>query len=504
MNRRSVGTRAYAAILFAVLMGSYAYFYEAGGWNQNSRFALVRAITGRGTLRIDSFEDCTGDRALYDGHFYSDKAPGVALAAVPFVAAGRLVCRAVGVAPESYTGIAALSYVATVATSGLAVALAGVCLFLVSRRFGASPGAAAFVVVAFGLGTPMWAYATIFYGHALSAAGLVLAFTAALALGDSGSVREDLLLGALVGIAAGWATVTEFPAAVPAVMLTAFALVRAWPHGWRRVAATAAALGLGAMLCAAALGAYHWACFGSPFHVAYTSEENFAPMKEGFFGLSMPTLFRLQQILTGGYRGLLPLAPVIAVAPIGLVLLLRQRASRDAAIVATLIAAFYLLLNSSYHYWEGGWSYGPRHVAPGIAFVCLGLGPLWASGRFAGRLILGSLAVYGVALSLIAVATMPQPPGDLDRPVSQLLVPAFVAGKLSLNPQGFTDRGASLNDVVENRHPVAWNIGQRWLGLKGHVSLVPLFGLWIAAMGAWMAVGRVREPRDRSGRSGDT
>ena len=32
------------ALLFALLFTSFAYFYQAGGWNQNSRFDLVRAI----------------------------------------------------------------------------------------------------------------------------------------------------------------------------------------------------------------------------------------------------------------------------------------------------------------------------------------------------------------------------------------------------------------------------------------------------------------------------
>ena len=490
MISRLKDQRAHAVLLFAVLFCSYAYFYEAGGWNQNSRFALVRAITDRGTLRIDSFENCTGDRSIYNGHFYSDKAPGVALASVPFVMAGRAVCRLVGVDPESYTGIGALSYLATVATCGLTVALAGVCLFFVSRRFGATPNAAAVVALAFGLGTPMWVYATIFYGHALSATGLVVAFTAALALGDSKDSRHDWLLGATVGAAAGWATVTEFPSAVPAGVLAVFALLQAWPHGWRRLTTTAVALGLAASACAAALGAYHWACFGSPLHVAYTSEENFEPMKQGFFGLSKPTLPRVREILIGAYRGVLPLSPFLAVAPVGLALLIKQRASRLAAIVATIIAAFYLLLNSSYYYWEGGWSYGPRHLSPGLAFVCLGLAPLWVRGRRAGRVILGSLVIYGVALALMAVATTPQPPGDIRRPVSELFVPSFVAGRLSLNPQRFTDHGASLDDVLENRNPAAWNLGQRWLGLKGHASLIPLGALWLASAVAWIAVGR--------------
>ena len=501
MSHRAAGTRAHAAILLTVLFTSYAYFYQAGGWNQNSRFALVRAITTRGTLNIDGFENCTGDRSIHDGHFYSDKAPGVAFAAVPFVAAGRVVCRAASVDPESYTGIAALSYVATVATCGLGTALAGLCLFFVSRRLGSSTGAAAFVALAFGLGTPMWAYATIFYGHALSAAGLVFAFAAAAAIGDPGNPRRDRLLGAAVGAAAGWATVTEFPAAVPAAILALLALLRARRRGWPHAAGVAAALAVAALGCAAVLGAYHWACFGSPFHVAYSSEEGFAAMKEGFFGLSRPTADRFRQLLVGDYRGLLPLAPIVAVAPIGLALLIRTRESRGPAIAATLVVAFYLLLNASYFYWEGGWSYGPRHLSPGLAFACLGLGPLWTRGRLAGRVALAGLALYGVAISLVAVSTTPQPPADFTRPVAQLLWPAFQAGRLSLNSQRFADLRPSIDDIVANRNPAAWNVGQRWLGLKGHASLAPLALLWIAGLVMWIALSGSRRADVPPGRS---
>jgi hypothetical protein len=489
MVHRSAGTRAYAAILFIVLFGSNAYFYQAGGWNQNSRFALVRAITGRGTLRIDGFENCTGDRSISNGHYYSDKAPGVAFASVPFVAVGRLACRVVGVDPESYPGIAGLSYLATVFTNGLATALAAVCLFFLSRRFGATRGAAAVVALGFGLGTPMWAYASLFYGQALSAACLVFAFTAAVALTDSESPRRDRTLAAVVGGTAGWATVTEFPAAVPAVILTVFALANARRHGWSRTAGVAAALAAAALACVAVLGAYQWACFGSPFHVAYTSEEGFEAMKEGFFGLTAPTAERFRGLLIGDYRGLLPLAPILALTPIGLMLLVWKRETRGPAVVAAIIAAFYLLVNASYHYWEGGWSYGPRHLSPGLAFACLGIVPLWTAARRAGRIALASLALYGIAVTLVAVSTTPQPPADFTRPVAQLLWPSFEAGRLSLNSQRFPDLRPSVDDIVANRNAAAWNAGQL-AGLKGHASLLPLALLWMAGLATWLAVDR--------------
>src|ERR1700690_1897401 len=55
---------------------------HAVGWNELSHYAQVRAFDS-GTPRIDRWHHTTGDRALYDGHWYSDKAPGLALFALP-------------------------------------------------------------------------------------------------------------------------------------------------------------------------------------------------------------------------------------------------------------------------------------------------------------------------------------------------------------------------------------------------------------------------------------
>ena len=40
--------------LFACAFLAFAWFHQGGGWNQNSRFALVRAIVERGSFFIDS------------------------------------------------------------------------------------------------------------------------------------------------------------------------------------------------------------------------------------------------------------------------------------------------------------------------------------------------------------------------------------------------------------------------------------------------------------------
>ncbi len=78
--------------LFVLAFGVYAYFFQAGGWNQNSRFALVRAIVEQHSLAIDDYAYNTRDLAFFRGRIYSEKAPGLSMLAVPyFLLADRLL-----------------------------------------------------------------------------------------------------------------------------------------------------------------------------------------------------------------------------------------------------------------------------------------------------------------------------------------------------------------------------------------------------------------------------
>ena len=216
--------RIRALLIAAVVLVSYAYFYQGGGWNQNSRFDLVRAVVEQGTLRIDAYHENTSDKAFANGHYYSDKAPGLALLAVPIAEVARPVLRAGGVDPASARGLVAMSYFVTVFGVALPMAVACAVLFLIALRLGSDVSAAAFGALALGLATPMWAYSTLFWGHSLAGACLVFGFAFALRLRRKQSQAEDVLLGLAVGLAAGWATVTEYPAAPAAVIVAVLAL----------------------------------------------------------------------------------------------------------------------------------------------------------------------------------------------------------------------------------------------------------------------------------------
>src|SRR6185503_7726033 len=84
--------RVIAVFLFVVL-GGLAYSSAAGitGSNDGASYALTRALADEGRTIIDTFHDFTEgiDYAERDGHYYSDRAPGVSFLAVPFSRLGE-------------------------------------------------------------------------------------------------------------------------------------------------------------------------------------------------------------------------------------------------------------------------------------------------------------------------------------------------------------------------------------------------------------------------------
>jgi hypothetical protein len=354
----------------------------------------------------------------------------------------------------------------------------------VARRWGISRRAALFAATAYGVATPAWCYATLFMGHALAAGCLMLAFAAASSIGEDAPGRADLHAW-VVGLSCGWAVVTEFPAAVPILLIVGFTLLTARDAQPDRLGAIALRIIAGGAIPAAVLLAYNTLSFGSPFHLAYSSEVDprYEHLREGLFGITYPRWWVLRELLIGSYRGLLPLAPLMAVTPLGWAAIAHMERRGRAVWVAAGIVAFYFLLNASYFYWEGGWAYGPRHVTPALPFLALGLAPLWDKGGTAGRTVLAAGWLWGAGITLVAVSTTPQPPAIVFmKPVSELLWPAFRDGDLSLNHETMVSGGADPAYLRGGRIPhAAWNLGEV-AGLHRHASLVPLGLVWIAAV----------------------
>jgi hypothetical protein len=485
--------RKAALLLSVVTFLSFIYFYEGGGWNQNSRFDLLRAIVERHTLQIDAYHENTQDKAHFQGHYYSEKAPGLVFIAVPFALAARPALRVAGIDPESPRGVVALSYLMSACAVALPTALAGVCLFFLGIRFGGGSSGAVFATVVMCLGTPMWAYASLFWAHALVGACLVFAFASALKLREGKSARGDFLWALAVGLSAGWATVTEYPAAPASAMLAFLALSQAWPRGTAARGRVIAGVGVGAGICVIVLLGYLYAAFGS-FRPSYSyyDPNSFAFMQQrGYLGLTYPHPDRLLKLLFGCSRGLFFASPVMLVAPVGLWWWWKEKTYSVPALVAAAIATYYFLFNASFYWWKAGLTFGPRYAGACTPLLCIGLAVGWTRATRVWRRLLVALALCSVFVALMAVSTTSQLSMQDSCPLLHSVWPSFWSGHVALNHESML----TVAEAGSSAEYGAFNLGQL-VGLHGLASLMPLLAMWAAAALLWRRITRM--PRRES------
>jgi hypothetical protein len=495
-----------ALALFVLCFAAYAYFYQAGGWNQNVRFDLVRSLVEQRTAAIDATYRNTGDLACRGpagrcltprpergDHAYADKAPGASWLAVPVHA----VVHALGGSDAPSPGyLNAAAYASTVWAVALPSAVAVALLYVLLGSLGMSPRSRAVFALAYGLGSLAFPYATLLYGHQLAAAFLLMAF-AVLVRARHGphAPTPALLLG--TGALLGAAVVVEYPAALAVVPICIYAALFVRPLsrlGW---------LVLGMAGPGAALAAYHALVFGGPFALPYDFSTQ--PHRgQGFFmGLGVPQWPALEHILVTDYRGLFYSAPWLLLAVPGAVIMLRRARLRAEAAVCISVALLFVWLNASLVDWQGGWAMGARYLIPALPFLAvLAAGTaLWSGWQTRGRglgvrigaagLGLAVLVGWSVFHMLVGTAVKPEVPVHIRRPFAQFLLARFYRGELAVNTQ-------SIDAIAPSRtgERFAWNLGEL-LGLDGLASLVPLAIVTIAALG-WLAWA-VRQEQSRAG-----
>jgi hypothetical protein len=475
------------AALFVLALGAYAYFFQAGGWNQNSRFDTVRAVVEQHSLIIDDYVANTGDFSVVNHHFYGDKAPGLQLLALPVYAAvhpffedgrrprGRLV----------HLG----AYLCTVFAVALPSALAVAVLFTTARTLGASAGTAALLSVAYAFGTLAFPYATLFYSHQLTAALVLFAFALLVrARGEGEWTRGAMASG---GFLLGYAIATEYPAALAVAAIGLYALATARPRSrivW---------MAIGGVIPLLALAGYHTFVFGGPFTVGYDSSPDSAREGGMLLGITLPSLRVLAKVLFAESRGLLRHVPWLLLAVPGAAILARSRARRAEGVTLLALIAASLWFNSSLTNtvadWKGGTGVGTRHLVPYLPFYVLAIAGLAAA---VSRLLERSLArraaaaafVCLVALSTarmtVATAVRPEAP-DVDDPFADYLMPLWREDKVAINP-------LPMHNGPTRGEPQAWNLGQK-MAIEGRASLIPL-AVFATLAGAWTA-WTVRPPK---------
>ncbi len=395
MRRLLPSSRRGRTALAAILLAGLASFVMLESWsdNQSSHYDLIRALdAGRTTIDAGPYQ--TKDKAFYRGHFYSARAPGLAIYSLPFYELLK-AADAAKIARESPALRGEDEIIDFIGWWG-SVLPAVVLMLLVWRiaeRFEPGYGAAAAVIT--GLGTLVLPFSTLLFSHVFSAM-LGFAAFAILVRERAGPPRTMLLAGA--GLAVGYAISSEYPLAFVAVVLGLYLLARPDTLTARAFVTRAGAYALGALLGIVPLLLYNHAAFHSWTHLAYS---NIPQQQRGFFGISAPSLPVLGTLLFDS-RGLLTLSPVLAMGALGIVLLYR-RGFRAEALTIGGVCACYLVYNSGYYLPFGGGAPGPRFMITMLPF--LGFPIALALKRWPGP----TVALAGVSVTVAVIATITHP-----------------------------------------------------------------------------------------------
>lgn len=409
---RGKGTAALTglfALLAVLLVPVFPHFVSP---NETTRWALAAALVEEGTPEVTGPARILGPRmedvAEVGGRLYSNKAPGAALLALP----GYLAARPFAGPPSA----------ASLRPSLTAMRLVGATLpvLLLALAFGRlAPGEgrreALFALL---FATPLLAYSLLLFSHALVAASLFGAFAALFGgrTEEAGKAR-DVVAGALLGLA----VLSEYPAAIPALVL---AVVATWRAPGRLVRVV-----LGGLPFAVALGAWNAACFGSPFRLSSGLERDAsfrALARQGLFGIGIPRPAILGRLLLDPSKGLLVLSPVLLLVPSGIRAARRSLGPR-AAVALVLVPASIFLTYGGYPNWHGGFTVGARYLVGGLPFLLLPL----AFARWGA--VAAALAGASTAAVVLTTLVFPFVPPGFPLPWGSFAAPLLADGLVAPN-----------------------------------------------------------------------
>jgi hypothetical protein len=491
-------------LLFVFAWLFYAYFHQGGGWNQNARFAMTRALVESRRPWIDDylvytpdgekgsprfrrlpvrdgiFENAgrsyalswadaggaltplasdvpadarrvaadaagaTGDLSFARGHTHPNKAPGTSLIAIPGYAIVWCSERLLGIDFDAAKTLNVNAWLSGALSVGLVAALGVVMFWRVALRLsGDRAGAAMFATLGFAFGTLYFPYATMLYEHDLVAVTLLGAYLLVV-----GAPTRRRLFWA--GAFAGAAIVSSYLSVIAAAF---FGVYVAWRG---RKLSDVAVYASGTIPPLAILAAYNLVCFGQLAAMNYLWENPL--FRQG--GSSLLELFTaprwevLVALLFSPIRGVFAGAPVLVLGVIGLISMLRQPRFRPEGLLCAAMIAHVLLFNLSFKDWHGGWTCGPRYLIPALPFLALPIAVVAPRAAWAR----GALLAVSITAMAIVTSVDPQPPVVISKswtvsPIWDIDLPQFLHGR----PGAFASATWPDSGIARYVEPVSAN-----------------------------------------------
>jgi hypothetical protein len=295
-----------------------------------------------------------------------------------------------------------------------------------AARLATHPQAALVTALAFGLGTPAFAFSNEFFSHQVAAFGSFVGFFLLWrVIEEGGSPRLLWIVGTLFGYAAA----SEY------VLGSVLAAVTVWAAWRMRPRRTAWLIAAGAAPWIAITAVYNILAFRTPIPVGYRYSMVGVPPKS-VYGIVAPSWTSIYGVTFSPYRGLFLLSPFLLLAPVGFWLMIRQGgATRWLALVAIFFALVSFAYNVTYWVWDGGASVGPRHLVVMLPFLALPTVCVIdrAERRWKRVLVLAlvGISILGVWSQTIVGDDFPLP--GVGQPILDHALPLLKAGALRDN-----------------------------------------------------------------------
>ena len=481
--------RKKSLLVFLFFFITYAYFFQGGGWNQNCRVSLIRAMFHEQTFAIDSFLepssapdiafDNTGDWSHYNGHYYINKSPGLSmLGLVPYAVAHYAACHIFPSDTERQVHFS--TYVSTVCTVGVCGALLCAALFYLLVVFlKMTRSKALMLTMFFGLGTFVFSYATTLYSHVPAAFFSFFSFLLAMHI-RQGESRYQKIMALFSGFSASLAVFIE-PSAV--LML---GLILLYFLGFSSGRKCVMVFLFGCIPCGFLQCFYNAVCFGGPFQssYAYANEAVMVKINGNLFGV--PRIKTMVEMLFLPYRGLFVTSPVMLMIFPGTALLLREKKLRLEALFFVVVSVGFFIYMAGFHAWHGGSTVGPRYLLPAFPFIFM---LSVCAIKFCPKIFV-VFGTFSILINLCITAIGNEIPVTVKNPCVDVIFKEILRGNVSINPTPITNFAhyPSIYDlaIIKLWTPNfnSFNLGEIFFP-HSLLSLVPLFVVWLVSAYIW-------------------
>jgi hypothetical protein len=372
------------AFLLFLFLSSVYYATVSGitSSNDGSHYALVRTIVENHSFALKQFDDYAegNDIAITeDGHLFSDRPPGTALAGTLFYSAGGFFPKPLEELPSRHDAqnprLAYVLMLPVFAGAGTAVVLYALMRLLDIGRL-----AAVLAVLMFSLGTVHWKYSSVLFSHALSSFLVVLAVYMVMRFVRQG--EGQVVVFGLLGFLLGFSVLTEYSNGLLVIILLGYLILNSRQKEWRKMAGSLAFLIGGGLISALFLAIYNNVNFGNPLKLSYSYAINYPWASSFVTTFNYPLSAGLKGLLIGGTgdgwcggppcsnQGLFYLSPILLLAIPGWICF--YRAARRECLLTAVLFFVYLLLFARHRTYHGFTADG-RYLTPFLGLLAIPL-----------------------------------------------------------------------------------------------------------------------------------